>query len=206
MLQTKTIRKDTFALLKQLCAFEILQHFDLAGGTALALQLGHRTSTDLDFFGKPITNLDLIKTEIQARYDYKIEVSSQNILIGFIDGIKVDFVRYKYDLLESPIIEQEIRLLSIIDIGCMKLAAITGRGKKRDFYDLYFILQRFSLSELLDIYQTKYYDSSLQLVLKSITYFEDAELDEDPRLFETVSWSDVKKTITDAFMNYYNRL
>ncbi len=206
MLQTKTIRKDTFALLKQLCAFEILQHFNLAGGTALALQLGHRTSTDLDFFGKPITNLDLIKTEIQATYDYKIEVSSQNILIGFIDGIKVDFVRYKYDLLESPIIEQEIRLLSIIDIGCMKLAAITGRGKKRDFYDLYFILQRFSLSELLDFYQTKYYDSSLQLVLKSITYFEDAESDEDPNLFETRSWKDVKKTITNSFMDYYNRL
>lgn len=206
MLHTKTVGTDTLTLLKELMAMGILKDFNLAGGTALALQIGHRTSTDLDFFGKTDTDLSLIKTEISAGYDYKIVQDTKNILIGFINGIKVDFVRYKYELLAPLVIEDNIRLLSVKDIACMKLAAITGRGKKRDFFDLFFILKQFSLSELLEMYETKYYDGSLQLVLKSITYFEDAEGDEDPFMFENLPWKEVKDSIETAFKNYYNNL
>ncbi len=206
MLQTQTVRPDTFALLKELMAMESLKDFNLAGGTSLALQIGHRTSTDLDLFAKTALDFNLLKIEISTEYDYIIEHNTKNILIGFLNGIKVDFVRYKYDLIVPPRVEEGIRLLSIEDIGCMKLAAITGRGKKRDFFDLYYILKKIPLEKLLDLYQSKFYDSSLQLVLKSITYFEDAESDEDPNLFEELSWNEVKENIKQAFFDYYNRL
>ena len=206
MLQTQTVRPDTFSLLKELMAMESLKDFNLAGGTSLALQIGHRTSTDLDLFAKTALDFNLLKIEISTEYDYIIEHNTKNILIGFLNGIKVDFVRYKYDLIVPPRVEEGIRLLSIEDIGCMKLAAITGRGKKRDFFDLYYILKKIPLEKLLDLYQSKFYDSSLQLVLKSITYFEDAESDEDPNLFEELSWNEVKENIKQAFFDYYNRL
>ena len=206
MLQTQTVRPDTFSLLKELMAMEFLRDFNLAGGTSLALQIGHRTSTDLDLFANTALDFNLLKIEIGAEYDYIIEHNTKNILIGFLNGIKVDFVRYKYDLIVPPRVEEGIRLISIEDIGCMKLAAITGRGKKRDFFDLYYILKKIPLEKLLDLYQSKFYDSSLQLVLKSITYFEDAESDEDPNLFEELSWDEVKNNIRQAFFNYYNSL
>lgn len=183
----------------------LLEELNLAGGTALALQIGHRTSTDLDFFGKTEMDFEILKLEIHSNFDFRIEQETKNILIGYIEGIKVDFVKYKYELIEPPITEQGIRLLSIKDIGCMKLAAITGRGKKRDFFDLYYILKWISLEDLLDLYQTKYYDGSVQLVLKSLTYFQDADLDEDPFLFENIDWSDIKKTILKEFHAYYDR-
>jgi hypothetical protein len=160
MLQIKAVRQDTFSILKELMTWPLLNEFNLAGGTALALQIGHRISIDLDFFGNTTVDFDLLKLDISASYNFTVEHNTKNILIGFIDGIKVDFVRYKYSLIRPPVIDQDIRMLSIEDIGCMKLAAITGRGRKRDFFDLYFILREISLKELLDLYVVKYYDGS----------------------------------------------
>ena len=206
MLQTKTVRPNTYALLKKLMGLEILSSFNLAGGTSLSLQIGHRTSTDLDFFGKTDINFDFVKTEIIADFDFHVQHDTKNILIGFIDGVKVDFVRYKYDLLNPPIVKDGIRLLSVEDIGCMKLSAIIGRGRKRDFFDLFFIMKQIPFGDLLNLYQSKYYDGSLQLILKSIVYFDDAESDEYPFLFEEVSWEEVKESIELSFKNYYKTL
>ena len=206
MLQTQTVEPYTLALLKELIVLDVVADFNLAGGTALALQIGHRTSTDLDFFGDASIDFDIIKKNISANYDYKIQVDTKNILIGFINGVKVDFVRYKYPLLHPILDLDSIRMLSIEDIACMELAAITGRGKKRDFFDLYCILKKYSLAELIQFYQEKYYDGSIQLVLKSLTYFVDAEEDELPRLFEKITWNEVKDTIQKQFLDYYNTL
>ncbi len=185
---------------------ETLAGFNLAGGTALSLQLGHRTSTDLDFFGIPKLHFDIIKSEISANFHYQVELNTKNILIGFIDGVKVDFVNYKYRLLKPPMIDDGIRFLSIQDIACMKLAAVTGRGKKRDFIDLYFILKIIPLNELLKLYENKYQDGSIQLVLKSLTYFNDAEQDEMPFMFSEVGWGEVKRYIQFIFRDYYKTL
>ncbi|MEM8524954.1 MAG: nucleotidyl transferase AbiEii/AbiGii toxin family protein [Bacteroidota bacterium] len=206
MLQKQTVARDTFLLLEELMAIDLLKDFNLAGGTALSLQIGHRTSTDLDFFGQTTIPLSLVKQEISSQYDYQINVDTKNLLIGFINGVKVDFVNYKYDLIKPFVLIENIRLLTLEDIACMKLAAITGRGKKRDFFDLYFLLQHFTLHEMLKMYESKYFDGSLQLVLKSITYFNDAESDENPNLFESLSWDKVKTSIRTAFFEYYDNL
>ena len=196
MLHTTTVYPATLELLKSLMKLPTLEGYNLAGGTALALQIGHRISVDLDFFGnvdfEPIDILDSIRDISEVN----IINQSRAILILNTGGIKTDFVRYRYPLL-NPIVEIEgIRLLSTLDIGAMKLAAITNRGRKRDFFDLYFLLQTYTLRSLMDAYNAKYADGSEFLVNKSLVYFEDAEEDDLPEVFDTtVTWSLVKETI-----------
>lgn len=196
MLHTSTVYPTTLGLLKELMQLPALAEFNLAGGTALALQIGHRISVDLDFFG----NIDFESIEILDAVQDIAEVSiisqSRAILILNTSGVKTDFVRYRYPLLQ-PVNEIDgIRLLSTLDIGAMKLAAITNRGRKRDFFDLFFLLQTYTLRNLFDAYNAKYRDGSEFLVLKSVTYFEDAEEDDIPAVFDTsLSWELVKRTI-----------
>jgi predicted nucleotidyltransferase component of viral defense system len=174
-----------------------LEDFNLAGGTALALQIGHRISVDLDFFGDvDFTPIDVLNTIHELAQPSSIINQSRAILILNVDGIKVDFVHYRYPLLKPVNKIDGIRLLSTLDIGAMKLAAITNRGRQRDFFDLFFILRLYSLRDLLDAYNTKFSDGSEFLVRKSIVYFEDAEEDDLPTLFDkTITWDMVKTTI-----------
>ena len=100
---------------------------------------------------------------------------------------------------------ENIRLHSIPDIAAMKLAAIAGRGRKRDFYDLYFLLQKFPLSMIIDFYNHKYPDGSEMMVARSLTFFEDANEDESPRLLEdVVSWNEVKEVILEQVKTMYS--
>lgn len=196
MLHTTTVYPATLELLRELMKLPALEGFNLAGGTALALQIGHRISVDLDFFGdvdfEGITILDSLRDIAEI----KIINQSRAILILNVNGIKVDFVRYRYPLLH-PVREMDgVRLFSILDIGSMKLAAITNRGRKRDFFDLFFILRAYSLRHLLEAYNDKYSDGSEFLVRKSLVYFEDAEEDDIPSVFDkSVTWPIVKRTI-----------
>jgi predicted nucleotidyltransferase component of viral defense system len=137
MLHAKTVTPATLELLNEICSIKELKEFNLAGGTALALQIGHRISYDLDFFGRRNFETTEILDLISLSRTTKILSQSKNILILTIDDIKVDFVNYKYPLISNTIEEKEIRLLSIDEITAVKLAAIAGRGRKRDFYDLY---------------------------------------------------------------------
>jgi hypothetical protein len=165
------------------------------GGTALALQIGHRKSIDIDLFGTITADEYEISKQLRAVGEITELRKSQNINVYLIDGIKVDIVNYHYPWLDKLIRESHLILAGIKDIAAMKLAAITGRGTKKDFIDLYFLLQRFSLSEMLEFYSEKYNDGSEFLVLKSLAYFEDAETDEEPLMLKTVKWIEIKSTI-----------
>lgn len=120
---------------------------------------------------------------------------SKNILVYVVNGIKVDFVNYSYPLLENIKTIDSIRLVSQKDIGAMKLNAISGRGSKKDFIDLYFLLKTYSLSELFKFYAEKYKDGSEFLVLKSLSYFEDADPEAMPVMTEYIKWEKVKHFI-----------
>jgi predicted nucleotidyltransferase component of viral defense system len=181
-----------------------LQPFVLVGGTALALQLGHRISFDLDLFGYPGSmDIPMISGLLNQYGEVEQLNASKNIFSARVDDIKVDFVRYAYPLL-LPFLEIEgIRMASLRDIAAMKLAAITGRGRKRDFTDLFFLLKKFSLEEMLNFHQQKYPDGNRFLVLKSLNYFTDAEEDEDLVLLQSADWPEVKKTIESAVNKMY---
>lgn len=195
MLHLETVKPDTLGLLKDLMALPMLSPFNLAGGTSLALQIGQRESVDLDLFGSHQIPHENILNEIATIAEPTVFTNSRSILIVKMKDVKVDFVNYKYQLLE-PVLEVDgLRLVSMRDIGAMKLNAITGRGKQRDFYDLYFLLEYFDLQTLVDAFSQKYPDGSTWLVAKSITYFEDAEGDEMPEVFQKVEWKEVKEKI-----------
>ncbi len=167
----------------------------LVGGTALALQIGHRLSVDIDLFGQTKIEhdeyLDLLK---QAGKVQNIK-RSKNILILSVNGIKLDFVDYKYPFIYPFINQQNIRLASLQDIAAMKLNTIAGRGVKKDFIDLYYLLQHFTFDEMLDFYLTKYLDGSEFTVRKSVVYFDDADKESSPEVYEKVSWELMKKEI-----------
>lgn len=199
MLQTQTVSAECLELLKQISADELFSDFVLVGGTALALQLGHRKSIDLDFFGDKIIQEKLFIEHLNKYGKVQILKATENILITAIDGIKVDFVNYSFPLIAEKVIIESLSLASPQDIAAMKLNAIAGRGSKKDFVDLYFLLDRFSLREMIGFYRAKYAQYSEFSMLKSLTYFNDAEKEEAPFIFHDFDWHQCKNRIRIEF-------
>jgi Nucleotidyl transferase AbiEii toxin, Type IV TA system len=203
MLHRKTVAAATLDLLEKITDIPELSGFNLAGGTSLALQIGHRLSYDLDFFGNRPFEVQEILDLLLPVGQVNILSQSRNILILNVEGVKVDFVNYRYPLLNDVIQVEGLRLLDLPDIAAMKLAAIAGRGRKRDFVDIYFLLKKYSLSQLLDFYNAKYADGSIFMVSRSLTYFEDANQDEEVILFKKLEWQKVKDTILKEVQKLY---
>ena len=195
MLQLSAIEQNTFELLKKLQKLPLLAKTRLVDGTALALQIGHRKSIDLDFFGELDFEIQELIDSIKEFADLTILSESKNIHIYSINGIKVDFVNYKYPWIDDAICEDSILLAGIKDIAAMKISAIIGRGTKKDFIDIAFLLQKFSLKNILDFYSLKYNDGSIFAAMKNLTYFDDAEGDIMPDMLMKKSWKQAKKEI-----------
>lgn len=195
MLHYETIHPDTLELLRKIQSLEMFKDARLVGGTALALQLGHRKSIDLDFFGSIDASLQEIASALStfASVSPLSESSMKRFLI--VDGVKVDVVNYPYSWIDEPVIEDGVALAGIKDIAAMKLSAITNRGTRKDFVDFYFLLKYFSFEELINLYVQKYSDTQLFTTLKSLTYFDDAEQDPMPAMMVTLEWEDVKSLI-----------
>lgn len=202
MLHYETILPSTLELLKKIQSLEIFKEARLVGGTALALQLGHRQSVDLDFFGNVTASLEELKEELSVFASVSPLSSSKLMRFLIVDGIKVDIVNYPYDWIDSPVVENGIVLAGIKDIAAMKLSAITNRGTKKDFIDYYTLLKTYSLKELIGFYLEKYTDAQLFTSLKSLTYFEDAEEDPMPKMTENLDWGAVKVAIVNAVNDY----
>lgn len=200
MLHYETIIPETYSLLEKLSALPVLEDARLVGGTALALQLGHRTSVDL-FFGKINVDSEELRNILREVGNVEIASVSKNINIFWINGVKVDIVNYPYPWLDLPIEENGVHIASLKDIAAMKVSAIVNRGTKKDFIDLYTLLQSFTLNDILDMYSRKYSDGSLFIVMKSLTYFDDAETDPMPNVLNDTTWETVKDSIRMVVRN-----
>ena len=198
MLHYTTIDSTTLELLKRLLAIPYFSNLYLAGGTSLALQIGHRKSNDLDLFGTiEADDISIAKT-LDSFGNTQLIKKTPNIQIYIINGVKVDIVNYHYPWIQAACKEDQLRLAGKKDITAMKLAAITGRGSRKDFIDIYFLLKEFNLQEMLSFYNEKYHDGSSFLVLKSLTYFDDAEIDPQPYMLEKTDWEQIKKSIVSS--------
>ena len=204
MLHLSAIDTSTLELLKSIMHCDEFTNLRLVGGTSLALQLGHRKSIDLDLCGEIIFE-HIDRTKAFNKFEKVVILKkSKNINILSIDDVKIDFVNYSYPWLQKQLLIDEIRLAGIEDIAAMKLAAITGRGSRKDFIDIYFLLQKYNIREMLGFYREKYFDGSEYLVLKSLTYFDDAEEDLDVEMLKDVPWATIKKYILNT-VNLYNQ-
>ena len=203
MLSIQTVYPNTLELLKSLASQPELAQTRLVGGTALALQYGHRQSIDLDFFGiLPEDKEELV--EMTKRVGNVLVTNrSKMILQTVINQIKVDFVDYsRYKWIDEPVLGDGFVLASDKDIAAMKVNAIIGRGTRKDFIDLYVLLQHYSLLEIMAFYKQKYPEFSEYRALLSMTYFEDAEMQDMPKMFIDTSWDTMKSTIIEAVKVY----
>ncbi len=183
MLFKNTINTSSLELLKGLQSEKPLKDFYLAGGTSLALQIGHRKSIDLDLFTQSDFNLDQLLEFLEQKYDLLTDYTSKNTIRGSINNIKVDFISHKYPMVKDPVIENSLKLFSVEDIAAMKQNAIAGDGtRSKDFIDLYFILKSYTVDKILDFYKIKYSKRNLFHVIKSIIYFDDISTQDWPDL------------------------
>lgn len=201
MLSYQTVDSHTLELLRQLSVVPEFSAMRLVGGTSLALQYGHRSSVDLDFFGTFDSELSF-SSILRSYGRLAIVKETSKIKVYLLDGIKVDFVHYDYPWLESPLQVDGLTLATPPDIAAMKVNAIEGRGSKKDFIDLYYLLQRYTLVEILDFYEQKYPEHSVFRALMSMSYFDDADMQPTPRMFTNVSWNEVKEYIQSQVRQY----
>ena len=160
-LQDQAVSPDLLSALKRLMAASPLDSFYMAGGTALALRYGHRVSVDIDLFtDAPFDSVKLADflSKDCGLTEYTVE---ENTILGVINGTKLDCMAHQYPMVSGVQIIENLRLLAVEDIAAMKLNAIANRGSKKDFWDLYELMQHFSRDELLGFYQKKYPQSSL---------------------------------------------
>lgn len=198
------ISPETFALIQQLQAFPELKDFYLVGGTALALQIGHRNSIDIDLFTRNefLTEdiIALLKTRFEIRASFQKE---KNTLLTEINKIKTDFIRHDFPLIKQPFTEDGITYVSCEDIAAMKLNAIANSGQRlKDFIDLYYLLERFCITQMIEFFKIKYPNINPLVPLKAVSYFEDIDPDIDPPKMKTkLSLASIQKRIEKAVLN-----
>ena len=196
MLSYQTIEPHTLELLRRLMTEHSLVETRLVGGTALALQYGHRNSVDLDFFGILDEDTLVVRSCLEKIGKVNVIKETKSIRIYNLDDVKIDFVDYsRYDWIDEPVVEGNLRLASPKDIAAMKINAIEGRGTRKDFIDIYYILQHYTLTDLLNFYKQKYPEYSIFRALMSLSYFVDAEKQNMPKMFTTDSWEEMKAYI-----------
>ena len=196
MLSLQTVLPDTLELLKVLMQQPLLKDMRLVGGTSLALQYGHRRSVDLDFFGMTTEDVDELTDMMRECSKDLVKGScSKRIKTYFLNGVKVDVVNYDYKWIDDVIEEEGLRLASPKDIAAMKVNAVMGRGTKKDFIDVYFLLQHYSFDELIKFYLQKYTDGSEYRALLSMSYFADADPQPLPYMFQNIDWETIKSEI-----------
>jgi len=180
--------------------------FYLAGGTGLALQIRHRRSVDFDFFCPESFDtealFDTARKKFSGQSVTRID-QSQDTLHVSVDGVQMSFFRYEYDLIDDLIETINLQLAAIPDIACMKLSAVISRATTKDYVDIYYILQDYSLEELLNFADDKYPNFNRNLALKSLVYFDDVT--EEPLEFldgDAPDFDEVKEYLQRTVKNY----
>jgi len=185
------------ALFEGLAEESWLTPFYLAGGTALALHLGHRQSIDFDFFTQEAFRTRSLIEYVRPFGDFELLSEAENTLYGIINDVRISFFTYNYPIIRTMYRYHQLAILDMLDIALMKLEAISGRGSKKDFIDLYFLLQHFSFETLFAEYEVKYGIgvSNHYHLLKSLVYFDDAEAQPMPLMLHTMDWNTIKESI-----------
>jgi hypothetical protein len=171
--------------------------FFLVGGTAVALQFGHRRSVDFDWFTREEFDPLQLAQELRDRgIPFVTDSEATNTLHGAVRGIQISLIRHNYPFLGSVRIWRGIRIAARADLAAMKLSAIAQRGAKKDFVDIYALGKRSnSLKTMLQSYRKKFGIDNIVHLVRSLSYFEDAEREKLPRMVWKVNWRTIRATI-----------
>lgn len=201
----KILSATQMKILQRACAWVTSRGFYLAGGTAVALQLGHPESADFDWFGEdPIAEPERLVAEFEEGLgsEFTRDHVAPGTIVGSIAGVKASFFHLPFRLLEKPSEWRGCLFASLRDLAAMKLLAIAQRGRKRDFIDVHALLEIYELAEMIDLFTVKYPSGSIDHLLVALTYFDDAEDDPMPRMFTRVTWAKVKREIAAEVRRY----
>jgi hypothetical protein len=197
MLQKETISESTLELLKTLMQDQLLKDFFLVGGTALALQIGHRISIDLDLFSTDGFDENTMLTELENKYKFQLDYQAKNTLKGEIEGIKVDLITHSYPLVKPLIQTEGVRMAAPEDISAMKLNAIVGNGTRlKDFIDIAYLSSSLSLADMITAYEEKYQSRNPTMVIKALDYQNDINFKEKIEMIHGgYHWKHIKRRL-----------
>jgi len=180
------------------------KNFNLVGGTALALKIGHRRSVDIDLFSPYPFNSQGLSHHLLTGYKATKISTLTNGVFCFVNDIKIDLVSHQYPLVKEIDILEGIRMVSLLDIGAMKLNAIFNSGQRyKDFVDMYSLLENFTLHELLNACQRKYPDLNINMVKHSLIHFNDIIPSPIEFIGPDIAWTIIAERLQKAFHNPY---
>lgn len=203
MIFLEVLKPATKTLLVKLEPPHLPPNSYLGGGTAIALQLGHRRSLDLDFFTpREFTEIQWGE-KLKKELNFKLLKRDWQTLIGTVGGIKISLLGYTPKLIRPAEEFFNLPVASLPDLAAMKLETAIDRGTKRDFIDLYFLAQKYTLAGLFDFYQEKYglLEERELMIKKGLAYFADADKEEMPEMLVEVNWGKIKKWFLEEIRN-----
>jgi len=193
---SETLSPDTGRLIEKIKGRPWLSPFYLAGGTALALHLGHRTSIDLDLFTQSGFEEMTIINYLRTIGDLRLDQTGKGTIIGDLDRVRISLFEYPYRLLEPLIEWNGLHVASVLDIALMKIVAIFQRGSIKDFIDLFFVAKKFKpIHSLIPELPRKYVGVQFNTnhILRSLCYFDDAEKEPMPSMIASCDWLEIKE-------------
>ncbi len=205
----KALTKNTKSVLNALNNSAVVKDFYLAGGTALALYFGHRFSVDLDWFAEKFDYTPSFRRQLEKLGKLGVDSESEKTFNGTLNGVKISFFEYPYSLIvPKSNYKENVFLAGLPDITAMKMEAISSRGSYKDFIDIYFLLQKYSLEEMFKFVRKKFtnLDYNEAHLLKALTYFKDAKGTAMPQLIKQVSWQEVTSAIRRKVKTYLKNL
>ena len=195
-IHTEVLSKAQKEVLPDLSKALFNADFYLAGGTALALHIGHRQSIDFDWFTPQLGDPEALFHRLRSfNIAFKIQSVSLETVYLVIDTVQMSFIGYDYPMIEAKALWREhgIYLAGMNDIACMKLSAIASRGSRNDFFDLHYLIKHFHpLEDYLQLYMKKYQNRDVGHVVRSLVHFADAETEPDIKIIKPVAWEDLK--------------
>ena len=198
------IDKDRYKLLKDIIEIVTIPIYYMIGGTALSLQMGLRESYDFDFCVPTQFNNELLLEELGKIGKMKVKQNQSGTCDVILNGVQISFFYYPNKIINELVTPQEmpkLKMASILDIAIMKVVAIGGRGAKKDFFDLYNIINKckISIKELAEGLIEKCGNKTNYVnIIMGLSYFEDAEQEILPKTFVEYNWEEIK----EFFINY----
>jgi hypothetical protein len=207
MLHIETVTPPLLNIIKKICSEPFFQPFRLVGGTALSLELGHRMSVDADFFTNETFDKEEAIRIMNALFpNFMVLKSSLHGFAATYQNVKIDIYTWGVPFLLPATETEGLRMADIRDIAALKLEAIIQRKEEKDFRDIYALLKRFSLAELINLFKERYPHHNSKMLTDHLLAASYVERDLSILLFDDTSWEQIGFTIEKSVRDFYETM